>query len=126
MASTINFDRMPQQSKQLSFPFVLYWNQSGRQVGQPGYIELVQNLNGFTIKNIGTTICVLNDDPIQPGESKSFGGNWGEIYVGRVYVRFVTQTPPPSTITNLLFLTEKFYVSAPNQEPDNVDPLLGL
>jgi hypothetical protein len=117
---------MAVQSKQLSFPFVLYWDQSGREVGVSGYVQLVQNLNGFTVKNSGTTFCQVNDDTLVPGESKSFGGNWGELYNGRLYVRFVTQTPPPLTVVNLCFVTQKYYVAPPNGDSENTDPLIGL
>jgi hypothetical protein len=65
--------------------------------------------NGFTVNNTGTTIALLNGEPLQPGQSKTVGGNEGEIYVGRIDLSFKTQSPAPSTIINSAWVTQKFY-----------------
>ena|ERR1700679_2454171 len=65
--------------------------------------------NGFSAKNAGTTIVLLNGEPLQPGESKSVGGNYGEIFVGRIDVAFQVPSPAPATITNACYITQKTY-----------------
>lgn len=65
--------------------------------------------NGFSVKNAGTTILVLNGEPLQPGEAKTVGGNEGEVYVGRIDITFQIQTPAPTPITNSAWVTQKFY-----------------
>lgn len=66
--------------------------------------------NGFTVNNVGTTICLVNGDPLQPGDSKTVGGNVGEVYVGRIDLAFMVPDPAPSEIINSAFVTQKFYV----------------
>jgi hypothetical protein len=65
--------------------------------------------NGFSAKNAGTTIVLLNGEPLQPGESKSIGGNLGEIFVGRIDIAFLLPTPAPATIVNACYVTQKTY-----------------
>lgn len=76
----------------------------------PYQIQWARFLNGFLIHNTGNTIVLFNGDQIQPGESKSIGGNYGEIYVGRLSVRFITPTPPPVPVINEVIIDQKFYV----------------
>jgi len=80
--------------------------------GQPLNITLDALSNGLTVRNIGNSICVFNDDPLQPGESKSTGGNKGEILKGRYALKF--QTPavvPVGYVQNdQAVVTEKFYL----------------
>jgi hypothetical protein len=65
--------------------------------------------NGFTVNNAGTTIVTLNGEPIQPGATKTVGGNEGEVYVGRIDLAFYVPTPAPATIVNSAWVTQKFY-----------------
>jgi hypothetical protein len=65
--------------------------------------------NGFTVKNDGTTLVILNGEVIQPGESKSVGGNRKEIYRGRIDISFQEQVPAPTPIVNLCWVTIKYY-----------------
>jgi hypothetical protein len=51
--------------------------------------------NGFTVTNIGDTICTVNDQIFYPGvpgtslgDSRSFGGNANEVYKGNIKVAF--------------------------------------
>lgn len=66
--------------------------------------------NGFTVNNAGNTIVYVNGDPLQPGSSKTVGGNEGEVYKGRCDLQFVTPSPAPSTIINLAVVTQKYYL----------------
>jgi hypothetical protein len=73
-------------------------------------VPIAQMCNGFMVKNTGTTIVLLNGTPIQPGDSISVGGNYGEEYRGRLDIGFFTQTPPPFTIINEVTIIQKFYM----------------
>ena len=51
--------------------------------------------NGFTVTNIGDTICLVNDQTFYPGvpgvslgDSRTYGGNEGELYKGVIKVAF--------------------------------------
>jgi hypothetical protein len=68
-----------------------------------------KNLNGFTVKNsapIGGNTVFINGDPLVPGESKTVGGNRGEIFRGRIDITFLV----PALGVNSVVLTQKFYV----------------
>jgi len=76
-------------------------------------VEVQQNCNGVSIRNIGNTTAVINGVQILPapapglsGESYSFGGNLGEIYTGRLQLRFLL---PIGTNPNVEII-QKFYV----------------
>lgn len=75
--------------------------------------------NGFSAKNAGTTIVLLNGEPLQPGadenlagETKSIGGNYGEVFVGRIDIAFAVPDPAPSEIINACYITQKTYETA--------------
>ena len=72
-------------------------------------VPIGNNVNGFTIKNAGNTIVMFNNEPLQPGESQSVGGNEGELYIGRVDIFFMLPTPAPGTPVNSCWITVKFY-----------------
>ena len=110
----------------LPFPFVLYYDIATRQISIPGLVQLVDNLNQVAIHNAGNTIVLVNDDPLQPGESKSWGGNWGEIFTGRVFLQFVMPVPAPPIPNNAAFVTQKFYQAAKFLQADDLSPILGL
>ncbi len=67
--------------------------------------------NGMTFINRGNTIAVIQGDPLNPGESKSIGGNRGEIYKGRIDLNFQLPAIVPPVPANLLIVTQKFYVN---------------
>lgn len=78
-----------------------------------GFKEVVEKCNGFTVTNTGDTIVVVNDTILYPGtpgtflgDSRSFGGNKGELYVGKLKVSFVL----PLGVLPQLEITQKFYV----------------
>lgn len=100
-------------------PNRLNYNIAIQTYGVATRVPVEQTCNAITVKNAGTTILVFNGDPLQPGESKSVGGNYGEIYMGRCDLQFVTQNPPPGTITNFAVVTQKFYVDSTPYDPVN-------
>lgn len=73
-------------------------------------VQIGQRVNGFTVKNAGNTILMFNQEPLQPGESQSVGGNEGEEYIGRVDIYFMLPTIVPPLPTNMAWITVKFYV----------------
>lgn len=61
--------------------------------------------NGIIVENLGTSVLVFQGDPIQPGNSKTIGGNYGEIYIGRIDILF------QGGGVNNAFITQKYYMS---------------
>jgi len=60
-----------------------------------GWYDIERLCNGFTVTNIGNDPVLVNDQIFYPGipgtslgDSRSFGGNEGEVYVGRLKVAF--------------------------------------
>lgn len=98
---------------------VLFCNQSTQGYSQATMVPPDKLCNGFTVKNAGNTICIVNGEPIQPDDFKTFGMNRGEIYIGRIDLSFVLPTPAPPIPTNQAFVTQKFYV---NMGPKSASP----
>jgi hypothetical protein len=79
-----------------------------------GWYDIEKNCNGFTVTNIGDTIVKVNDQIFYPGvpgtslgDSRSFGGNEGEIYMGRLKVAFQT----PLGVAPQIEVVQKVYVN---------------
>jgi hypothetical protein len=89
---------------------LLKYNTSVKKYSSAYNIQWDQYLNGFEVFNSGTTDLYLNNSLIPPGESKSIGGNYGEVYCGRLDIKFVTPSPAPPTVTNEMEITQKFYI----------------
>jgi hypothetical protein len=89
---------------------VLYYDVHTDIYGAPQKINIDEFCNGMVIKNSGTTLLIVDGETLNPGESKSFGGNRMEILVGRHELSFQTQVPPPATIINQAVVTSKVYV----------------
>lgn len=69
--------------------------------------------NGFTVTNVGDTIVLVNDQIFYPGtigtnlgDSRSYGGNEGEIYKGVIKVAF----QQPVGANPQIELVQKVYV----------------
>lgn len=89
---------------------ILYYDVHTDIYAQPQKVNIDERCNGMVIKNAGTTLLITDGETLQPGESKSYGGNRLEILTGRHEFFFQTQTPPPLVITNLAIVTQKIYV----------------
>lgn len=72
-------------------------------------IPVMQNCNGFSVRNVGTANVVVMGDTLAPNESKSIGGNRGEIFVGRIDLKFT------GAGTTLALVTQKYYMNVPRQ-----------
>jgi hypothetical protein len=68
--------------------------------------------NCLAIKNAGNSICVFNDDPLQPGECKIFSAWPGELLKGRYtfYFRTPAVVPLGYVQSDLAVITEQFYL----------------
>jgi hypothetical protein len=89
----------------------LKYETSTRTLQARGNIVLDAWSNGFTVKNAGNSILSFNGDPIQPNESKGFGGNRGELIEGNYSFFFTAPaSPPPGYVqSDLAIITEKYY-----------------
>lgn len=78
-------------------------------------ITLDRLCNSLAVKNAGNSICVLNDDPLQPGETKIFTAWPNELVIGRY--NFYFQTPPVVPIgyvqMDLAIVSQQFYLPEP-------------
>lgn len=72
-------------------------------------IPVMENCNGFTVRNLGTATAQVMGDPLATNEVKSIGGNRGEIYVGRIDLKFT------SAGTQKVLVTQKYYMNVPRQ-----------
>lgn len=70
-------------------------------------------LNGYTVYNNGNTNIWLNGTIILPGASKSIGGNYGEIYRGRIDLIFRIPAGLSDPPVNEAIVTQKWYVNIP-------------
>jgi hypothetical protein len=81
------------------------YNISVQEYNKSGKVTPAYPLNAWTVRNIGTNPVQVNGDPLQPGDSKSVGGNFGEIYIGYIQLNFGTGAQSG----NLVIVTQKFY-----------------
>lgn len=86
---------------------LLQYNLSVQIYGVNTDIPVMENCNGFTVRNIGTANVVIMGDTLAPNESKAVGGNRGEIYVGRLDLKFT------GAGTTLCLVTQKYYMNIP-------------
>lgn len=72
----------------------------------------MDNCNGFTVVNTGDSIAIVNGFILYPGtvgtsigDSISFGGNAGEIYMGTIDYSFPTPGADPQiTVSQKVYL----------------------
>lgn len=88
---------------------LLVYNLSIQEYQQNLQVDTQNFCNGFTARNIGTDIVYVMGDPLAPNEFKAIGGNRGEIFSGRIDIRFAGGA---GLIKNVL-VTQKYYVNIP-------------
>lgn len=94
---------------------ILYVDFNSQQYTAPQKLNISELCNGITIKNNGNIICLVDDEPIQPGDFKAFGLNRGEVFTGRHNIAFTTAgmaVIPPVQIPTA-WVTQKFYIDPP-------------
>lgn len=89
---------------------ILFYNLTPQTYRTDTKVEVDPYCNGFTAVNIGTTPLIINGVPLLPpavaggiGESVSFGGNRGEVYIGRIDLQF------PNGTGGVALITQKVY-----------------
>lgn len=93
---------------------LLQYNISTQQYAGAEDVPTMDFCNGFSVRNIGTSVCVVMGDALAPNESKSFGGNRGEIFVGRIDIKFT------GAGNNLALVTQKYYMNVPRENESNI------
>lgn len=96
----------------MAFDF-LRWNTTGAQpVTAPGPVIRVPNCNGFVACNTGDVAVRVNGQILYPGvpgtslgDSKTWGGNFGEIYLGNIVIEF-----PTASADQQVTIDQKFYI----------------
>jgi hypothetical protein len=78
---------------------------------QPGAVSIPEWVNGLTVENSGNTNLFWDQDLIVPGDFKAVGGNYGEIFVGTVTLRWKLPAIPPLNPQNQATISVKFYVN---------------
>jgi hypothetical protein len=91
---------------------LLQYNLSTEVYSVPCQIPVQNFCNGFTVRNVGTATVVIMGDALAPNESKAIGGNRGEIFVGRIDLKFINTGGGRTT---LALVTQKYYMNVPRQ-----------
>jgi hypothetical protein len=92
------------------FKNLIEYNVVTQEYSLPQQVVLDRYCNGLVIKNAGNTLVIIMGDTLQPGESKSIGGNYGEVYRARTDINFLPPPVPPLVTQNLAVVTQKFYL----------------
>lgn len=87
----------------------LKYNVSTVVYTEAGDCRLDKYCNGLLLHNSGTTNVIVAGDTIVPGQSKTIGGNAGEVFVGPMEIKFRTPSPAPPIATNSVTVTQKYY-----------------
>jgi hypothetical protein len=95
------------QEKIITLEKLLQYNLSVQIYGAAVSIPVMEFCNGFTVRNVGTANVIVMGDTLAPNESKGIAGNRGEIFVGRIDLKF------SGAGTTLALVTQKFYMNVP-------------
>jgi len=97
----------------MALPVYYKYNFSVAAYNSTQRVNVDPNCNGFTVTNTGDTIVRINDLILYPGvpgtslgDSRTFGGNFGERYVGDIRIQF----DQPLGANPLVEVIQKFYV----------------
>lgn len=90
------------------------YNISVEIVTEAKEVTRVRNCNGIMFTNVGDTIAFVNGMVIFPsatpttdlGDSRSIGGNEGELYTGNITLVFAQ----PLGVTPRVEIVQKFYI----------------
>lgn len=90
---------------------ILHYNIVPTQYLKNGSVTIDKQCNGFTAKNTGNTLLTIMGEEIQPGQSKSIGGNRAEVFIGKVDFWFTGPSliPAEPTAVNECIVTQKVY-----------------
>jgi hypothetical protein len=93
---------------------LLQYNVSVQEYDRSQSVPKEPLCNGFIVRNVGTSGMTINGDALATGESKTVGGNRGEVYVGRIDISF------DNAGTNLCIVTQKFYLNIPMTDQQSI------
>lgn len=62
---------------------------------------------GLTVKNRGTSLVIFNDEPLDPGESKTIGAHKETLLRARISISFDQSN---GGTTNAAWITQAFYL----------------
>lgn len=81
-------------------------------INKSGFVDVIKNCNGFTVTNTGDDTVQVNDQIFYPGvigtnlgDSRSYGGNENEIFVGSIKVAFAGVGANPA-----VEIVQKFFI----------------
>ena len=86
---------------------LLQYNMSTQIYNESLQVPTMENCNGFTVRNIGTSTLIVMGDALAANETKGFAGNRGEIFVGRIDIKFT------GVGINSALVTQKYYMNVP-------------
>lgn len=101
---------------QPNFKDFVEWDVDEKPVTMPGDVQLNRYVNSVTVSNTGTVNLIVNGDLLVPGTFKSYGGEPRSLFKGTITLKWLLQSPAPSTIIRQAFVTQIFYV---NHSPTN-------
>lgn len=91
---------------------ILQYNIQGASYSQNVEIPVEKNLNSFTVINEGDGVAFINGIELKPypapaltGEGITIGGNNGEVYTGRIEIKFAAGQAAPKVI-----VIKKYYI----------------
>jgi len=90
---------------------ILHYNIVPTQYEKNTSVTVDKQCNGFVAKNTGNTLMNIMGEYLQPGESKSIGGNRAEIFIGKVDIFFTGPSliPAQPTAVTACVVTQKVY-----------------
>lgn len=77
------------------------------------HVKVVDFQNGFTVKNRGNCFCLINNEPLNPGESKGFICWPEETYGGRIDIVFRNMPGQVMPVVRMAWVTQKFFINKP-------------
>ena len=91
-------------------PFQKY-NISVITVNKSGFVNVIENCNSFMVTNTGVDTVQVNDMILYPGvpgtslgDSRTIGGNQGEVYKGTLKIAFATLVAPALEIVQKTYI----------------------
>lgn len=101
----------------MEWPFIAYNTTMAVPYTQSTTVKRVNNCNGFIAVNTGDDIVFVNDQILYPGtigilvgDSRTWGGNLYEIYLGAINIRFNGVGANPEVT-----IEQKFYIMPNNK-----------
>jgi hypothetical protein len=90
---------------------IIHYNIVPTQYEKNCQVTIDKQCNGFVAKNTGNTLLTIMGEALQPGQSKSIGGNRAELFIGRVDLFFTGASliPAQPVAKNACVVTQKVY-----------------